>query len=57
MITVVTRKSYGLGAQAMAGGSFKSNSQALACIGEEFHEAPGSADVDRGFRCCSDGPI
>jgi hypothetical protein len=39
------------------GGSYKSNSNALACIGDEFHEAPGQADADRGFRCCADGPI
>ena len=41
----------------LRGGSFKSNSNALACIGDEFHAPPGSSDVDRGFRCCSDGPI
>jgi len=38
--------------RAVRGGSFKSNSSALACIGDEFHEAPGSSDIDRGFRCC-----
>jgi hypothetical protein len=43
--------------RAVRGGSFKSNSNALACIGDEFHAAPGSADIDRGFRCCSDGPL
>ncbi len=43
--------------RAVRGGSFKSNVSALACVGPEFHEAPGSADVDRGFRCCSDGPL
>jgi formylglycine-generating enzyme required for sulfatase activity len=43
--------------RAVRGGSFKSNSQALQCVGEEFHEPPGSSDVDRGFRCCADGPV
>ncbi|MEE8410443.1 MAG: SUMF1/EgtB/PvdO family nonheme iron enzyme, partial [Myxococcota bacterium] len=43
--------------RAVRGGSFKSNSRALACIGQEFHEPPGSVDIDRGFRCCSDGPV
>jgi hypothetical protein len=43
--------------RAVRGGSYKSNSNALACIGDEFHEAPGSADEDRGFRCCADEPL
>lgn len=42
--------------RAVRGGSYKSNSNALQCIGDEFHEPPGSSDVDRGFRCCADGP-
>ncbi|OGR14846.1 MAG: hypothetical protein A2341_18605 [Deltaproteobacteria bacterium RIFOXYB12_FULL_58_9] len=43
--------------RSVRGGSFKSNSNALACIGDEFHEPPGGSDIDRGFRCCSDGPV
>ncbi|MEZ4269931.1 MAG: SUMF1/EgtB/PvdO family nonheme iron enzyme [Myxococcota bacterium] len=39
------------------GGSFKSNSNALACFGMEFHAPPSSTDIDRGFRCCADGPV
>lgn len=42
--------------RAVRGGSFKSNVNALACVGVEFHEAPGSTDTDRGFRCCQDAP-
>ncbi|MBI5511102.1 MAG: SUMF1/EgtB/PvdO family nonheme iron enzyme [Deltaproteobacteria bacterium] len=43
--------------RAIRGGSFKSNSQALACVGDEFHAPPAETDIDRGFRCCSDGPV
>ncbi len=42
--------------KAIRGGSFKSNSNALQCVGAEFHAAPESSDIDRGFRCCMDGP-
>jgi hypothetical protein len=39
--------------RSVRGGSFKSNANALACVGPEFHAPPGSADIDRGFRCCA----
>lgn len=43
-------------ARALRGGSFRSNSKALACVGPEFHAAPGSTAADRGFRCCRNLP-
>ncbi len=43
--------------RTIRGGSFKSNANALACLGDEFHAPPGTTDVDRGVRCCSDGPV
>jgi formylglycine-generating enzyme len=42
--------------RAVRGGSYRSNASALACAGPEFHEAPGTHDTDRGFRCCADTP-
>lgn len=38
--------------RAVRGGSYTSNANALACVGEEFRAPPGQAASDRGFRCC-----
>lgn len=40
--------------RAVRGGSFRANFSALRCLGEEFHEAPATANDEIGFRCCSD---
>lgn len=42
--------------RALHGGSYASNSDALACVGVEFHAPPNEAMPDRGFRCCKDAP-
>ena len=42
--------------RAIHGGSYASNSDALACVGVEFHAPPNQAMPDRGFRCCKDLP-
>lgn len=39
--------------RAVRGGSFRSNREALRCVGSEFRAAPGTSADNRGFRCCS----
>ena len=60
MITVVLRKAYGLGAMAMAGGSFRSSFLTLSWPTGEFGAMGLEGAVKLGFKkeleACSEGP-
>lgn len=38
--------------RAVRGGSYAGNLVGLRCVGDDYHEPPGSARADLGFRCC-----